>query len=80
MVEERSYLAAEDRVQADSIRLHRALVLLYRRSSRESSVNRPWSPPSPHSHPSRPPGDVDESRSTPKAYRGRGVWDIERQD
>lgn len=36
--------------------------------------------PSPHSHPLRPPGDVDESRSTPKAYRGRGVWDVERQD
>lgn len=78
MVEERSYLAAEDRVQADSIRLYR--VYLYRRSSRESSVNRPWSPPSPHSHPLRPPGDVDESRSTPKAYRRRGVWDVERQD
>lgn len=74
VVEERSYLAAEDRVQADSIRLHRVLAQkILTRIIRQSS-------PSPHSHPSRPPGDVDESRSTPKAYRGRGVWDVERQD
>lgn len=63
MVEERSYLAAEDRVQADSIRLHR--VYLYRRSSRESSVNRP------HSHPGGPQATWMSLEAHPQPWKGR---------